>query len=38
MKLGLKKIALSAESDLSGRERDKDREAIRTSLGVLEAG
>ena len=42
MKQSLKKIALSAVSDLNGRDRDRDREAdrevMRNSLGVLESG
>ena len=38
MKLGLKKIALSVSDDLNGKEKDQDREGLRTSLGLLESG
>lgn len=42
MKIGLKKIALSASCDMNGKERDKDkdkeRESLRNSLGQLESG
>ena len=42
MKLGLKKIAQSACSDLNGKEKDRDREkereSLRNSLGLLESG
>jgi hypothetical protein len=41
MKAGLKKIALSAASDLNGKEKEReqhDREASRSLLGIIESG